>query len=259
MRQIARIIAIAAGIAVSSSAALAASQVLGITATNAPIPLRCNDVDCSAVTGSFCLQHERMMPSWGAVYEATHPERLTLALALRDGSTVRVAGGSSIRFDAYDGYTMVRMSVPRTLLTAHGATAVALEIGPGVALVPRPLPGDPNPQSADEVALATGPMRAAAASYLDRRSAATDAARLLVALVNALPEQRAIDDHDGRLWRNTITADVAATIDPAAVAKARHAYESCHDLPDLRRCLISQHHDLMEHGNIAFWDETAGY
>src|SRR5262249_19478313 len=150
---------------------------------------------------------------------------------------VRIAGASWIRFSAYNGYTMVRMSVPRALVATYGATAVALEIGPGVALVPLPLADDPQPQSAEEIAHATGPMRSAAASYLDKPSPTTDAARLLVALVNALPEQSAIDDHDGTLWRNTITADLATSIDPAAVAKARHAYDSCRDLSDLRRCL----------------------
>ena len=258
MRLIAGLVAIVSGI-VASGSAIAASQVLGLTASNAPLPFRCDGADCTAVTSSFCLQRERMMPSWGTFYRASHPERLTLALSLHDGTVVRIPGAPWIEFSAYNGYTMVRLSVPRALVAAHGATAVALEIGTGVALVPLPLADDPQPQSADEIAYATGPMRSAAASYLDRPSATTDAARLLVALVNALPEQSAIDDHDGTLWRKTITADLAAGIEPAAVAKARRAYDSCRDLSDLRRCLISQHHDIMEHGNIAFWDELAGY
>ena len=251
-------IAILIGI-VAAGPVLAAPQVLGLTASNAPISFTCEGDSCTAVAGTFCLQRERMMPSWGTPYQATHRERLTLALLARGGTIARVAGGPWIKFSAYNGYTMVRMSVPRALLAAHGATAVAAEIGPGIALVPRPLAGDGNPQAADEIALATGPMRGAAAHYLDEPSLGTDAARLVAALVNALPEQRAIDDNNSRLWQDTITDGLAGAVDPAAVSTARHAYESCRDLTDLRRCLISQHHDLMERGNVAFWDETAGY
>jgi hypothetical protein len=200
-----------------------------------------------------------MIPNWGAAYVPSRPERLTLALLARDGSIARIAGGPWIKFNAYDGYTMVRMSLPRALLAAHGATAVAAEIGPGIALVPLAQAGDGNPQSADEIALATGPMRIAAAHYLDRPSVGTDAARLVAALVNALPEQHTIEDDNSGLWQTTITDGVAGSVSPAALSSARHAYQSCRELTDLRRCLISQHHDLMERGNVKFWDETAGY
>lgn len=259
MRMISAALAILIGIAVHGGTAVAAPQVLGLTAGNAPIPFSCVGDSCTAVAGSFCLQRERLMPGWGTPYEASHPERLTLALLARDGSVARIAGGPWIKFSAYNGYTMVRMSVPRALLAAHGATAAAAEIGPGIALVPLPQAGDGNPQSADEIALATGPMRIAAAHYLDRPSVGTDAARLVAALVNALPEQHTIDADNSGLWQNTITDGLAGAVDPAAVSGARHAYEICRDLTDLRRCLVSQHHDLMERGNVEFWDETSGY
>jgi len=125
--------------------------------------------------------------------------------------------------------------------------------------VPLPQADDTSPQSDDEIALATGPMRIAAARYLDQPSVGPDAARLVAAMVNALPELHAIDDDNSGLWQNTITDDVAAAVGPAAVSSARHAYEMCRGLTDLRRCLISRHHDFMENGNVAFWDETAGY
>jgi hypothetical protein len=259
MRLIAGIVAVLIGIAVYGGTAFAAPQVLGLTAGNAPIPFSCVGDSCTAVAGSFCLQRERVMPSWGTLYEASHPERLTLALLARDGSVARIAGGAWIKFSAYNGYTMVRMTVPRALLDTYDAAAVAAEIGPGIALVPRPQAGDSNPQSTDEIALATGPMRIAAAHYLDRPSVGTDAARLVAALVNALPEQHTIEDDNSGLWQNTIADGLAGTVDPAAVSGARHAYEICRDLTDLRHCLVSQHHDLMERGNVQFWDETSGY
>jgi hypothetical protein len=259
MRFIAGFLASLIGLAGSIGSAWAAPQVLGLTASNAPVPLNCTGDSCTAVAGTFCLQHERVIPTWGAAYQASHPERLTLALLGRDGTIARIAGGPWIKFSAYSGYTMVRLSVPRTLLATHDATAAAVEIGPGIALVPLPQAGDGNPQSADELALAVGPMRIAAAHYLDQPSVGADAARLVAALVNALPEQHGIADDNSGVWSRTVTADLAATVDPAALAGAHSAYDRCRQQTDFRRCLVSRHREFMEDGNDKFWDETAGY
>lgn len=259
MRLIAGTFAILIGLAVTVGGAFAAPQVLGLTASNAPIPFSCVGDSCTAVAGTFCLQRERVIPTWGTPYRASHPERLALSLLGSDGTITRIDGDPWIRFSAYAGYTMVRLSVPRALLGTHDATAVAVEIGPGIALVPLPQAGDSNPQSADELALATGPMRIAAAHYLDQPSAGTDAARLVAALVNALPEKHGIDDDNSGLWPGTITAGLANSVDPAAISGARTAYDRCRQQTDIRRCLVSRHREFMEDGNDKFWDETAGY
>jgi hypothetical protein len=251
--------ACAAAIVVGGGTSLAAPQVLGLTASLAPISFHCDGDTCAALAGTFCLQHERVMPTTGTRYRATHPERVTLVLFDGEGDALRIAGDPWISFAAYDGYTMVRMSVPRRLLAERGAAAVGVDIGPGVALVPVSQAGDGNPQSADEIALAAGPLRLAAAPYLDRPAIATDSARLLAALVNAMPEQQRIADDRVGLWQRTITGGLEDALTPGAVAGARAAYDGCGDLPDLRHCLIARHRDLMERGNIAFWDETAGY
>jgi hypothetical protein len=258
MRSIAATFAMLLGIGLSGTA-LAAPQVLGLTASNGPIPFTCDDDDCSALAGTFCLQRERSLPVWGAPYVASHPDRLTLAFLTRDGRIARLAGGPWVRFTAYNGYTMVRMAVPHRLLAEHDATAVALEIGPGISLVPAPQPGDTDPQSADEIAFATGPMRVAAARYLDQPSAAIDAARLVTALVGALPERRTIHDDYGDVWRHTITAGVTEDLDPAALSSARDAYDRCRGQPEIRHCLMSRHRELMERDNVRYWQESAGY
>jgi hypothetical protein len=259
MRLIAGTFAVLLGLGATVGGAFAAPQVLGLTASNAPIPFSCTGDSCATVAGTFCLQRERVIPTWGTPYQASHPERLTLALLGRDGRITRIAGGPWIRFSAYSGYTMVRLGVPQALLAAHDATAVAVEIGPGIALTPLPQAGDSNPQSADELALAVGPMRIAAARYLDHPSVGTDAARLVAALVNALPEQHGIDDDNSGLWPSTITDGLANSVDPAAISGARKAYDRCRQLTDIRRCLVSRHREFMEDGNEKYWDETAGY
>lgn len=258
MRLIATGLAVLLGIGLNGTAS-AAPQVLGLTASNAPIPFACDEDVCTALAGTFCLQRERVIPAWGTPYTASHPHRLTLALLDRDGRATRLAGAPWVRFTAYNGYTMVRVTVLRDVLAAHDATAVALEIGPGISLVPTPQAGDMDPQDADEIALATGPMRLAAARYLDQPAVSIDAARLVAALVNALPEKRTIHDDYSGLWQSAITTEMTRGLNPAAQSFARTAYDRCRDLSDFRLCLMSRHRALMAGENARYWDESAGY
>jgi hypothetical protein len=252
--------AIGVAICVGNGPALAAPQILGLMASNSPIPLSCTDTECTAIAGTFCLQRERDIPRYGTPYSATHAEQLTLALLTRDGAVHRLPGGRWLGFSGYDGYTTVRLSLAKSLLDDVGASAVAVEIGPGVALVPTPQAGDTDPQGADEVALATGPMRIAAGRYLDKPTVDGDAARLVTALLNALPAHYTIHDDYSRVWQTAITGDIVRTVDPAALPRAAEAYRKCSGSPQfLRSCLVYRHRELMEPDNIKFWQETGGY
>ena len=249
------------GIVVGGAMAAAAPQILGLMASNAPVLLNCTGQECTAIAGTFCLQHERDIPPYGTPYNATHPERLTLAVMTRSGRVRRLPGGGWLRFTGYDGYTTVRMSLPKSFFDAVGGSAVAVEIGAGIALVPSPQLGDQNPQGDDEVALAVGPMRMAAGRYLDQPSVDADAARLVTALLNTLPEQYTIADDYARLWETAITDDVAKSAGPAALSRAQEAYRKCSSASAqyLRGCLVYRHRELIEPANKAFWDETTVY
>jgi hypothetical protein len=250
---------IAAALLLLSSPAAAAPQVLGLMASNGPVPLNCDERDCSAIVPSFCLQRERAMPSYGTAYEPTHPEQLTLALTTADGTVRRLPAAAHLRFAGFDGYTTVRISLPRAVLADSGATAAVIEIGPGIALLPVAKAGDEDPQSADEIALAAGPMRLAAARYLDTPTVEGDAARLVAALMTALPRQSTLHDDHLRLWQTTIGRDVAARVEPAALDRARSVFERCAATSYFRGCLLSRQREIMEAGNLRFWDETSGY
>jgi hypothetical protein len=253
-------VGLAAGTAAAVAPAVAAPQILGLMASKAPIPLRCDGPTCSAIAGTFCLQRERDIPQYGMPYRPTHAEQLTLAVLTRDGTVRRLPAGGRLSFAGYDGYTTIRMSVPKAVLADLGATAVAVEIGPGVALVPTPQAGDANPQAADEVALATGPVRLAAGRYLDKSAPDADAARLVTALLNALPEHYSIHDDYSHLWQTAITDDVAGTVDPTALPQAQDALRKCSNSQQMMRsCLVYRHRELMEPDNIRFWQEMGGY
>jgi hypothetical protein len=249
------------GIVVGGTMAAAAPQILGLMASNAPVLLNCAGQECTAIAGTFCLQHERDIPAYGTPYNATHPEQLTLAVMTRSGDVRRMPAGNWLRFSGYDGYTTIRISLPESFLDAVDGTAVAVEIGAGIALVPSPQVGDKNPQGDDEVALAVGPMRIAAGRYLDQPSVDSDAARLVTAMLNTLPEHYTIDDDYARLWETAITDDVARSVGQAALSRAQEAYRKCSSASAqyLRGCLVYRHRELIEPDNKAFWEETTGY
>jgi hypothetical protein len=243
------------------AAASAAPQVLAMMANDEPVPFICTERECYGLVGTFCLQQDRDVPHYGQPYEATLPERLKVSLIDDEGAVRAVDGKTAgLRFQGYSGYSMVRVSLPRAGLDRLGAVAVALQVGPGVSLVPQAEAGDRNPQSPEEIALATGPMRAAA-RYLDEPSVTGDSARLVAALINGLPEQRTIHDKYDGLWERTIGADIGQQVAPQALRHAERSYRTCVEFAfgSLRQCLLSEHRQLMIPENRAYWEGTAGY
>src|SRR5262245_51461091 len=77
--------------------ASAAPQVLALMTSDQPIPLACNDSECSALVGTFCLQRDRDIPVYGQPYEANLPERLTLSLLDAKGAVRQIeAAGADL-------------------------------------------------------------------------------------------------------------------------------------------------------------------
>jgi len=243
--------------------ASAAPQVLAMMASDEPVPLICTDRECYGLVSTFCLQRDRDVPPYGQPYEATLPERLTLSFIDDTGAVQQVtAAAAALRFHGYSGYSMVRVSLPRAEMDRLGAAAVALQVGPGISLVPVATSDDRNPQTPDEIALATGPLRIAASRYLDRPSVSADSARLVAALINGLPESRTIhDDYNTGLWDRAIGADLRQQANPEALRRAERSYRSCVKFEEgsLRLCLLSHHRQMMTQENRDFWEDTGGY
>src|SRR5262245_10243716 len=146
-----------------TAGASAASQVLGLVASNgAATPLACVDGQCSAQFSTFCLQQNRPAPSRGDDYAVAAGGSLTLLAKTAAGQTLRIPANDMLQIHSLIGFTSVEISLPKAKLAELGATDLAVEVGPTVSLIPIAKSGDPNPQTDDEVALATGPMRLAA-------------------------------------------------------------------------------------------------
>jgi hypothetical protein len=248
-------------------AANAAPQALGLVASSGvPTPLTCAEGVCSAVFTTFCLQEARPGPSYGDRYTVAPGGSVDLVLTMADGRQARVPAADRVSFTSLVGFTSLKISLPQESLDGLGALAAAVEIGPGVSLIPVAQAGDPNPQTAEELALATGPMRAAGAQRFEGAAAQAGAARLTTVLINALPAREAYGERVGEaLWRGTMTPQIVASATPEALAAARQVYDTCRIALDsrsalsMRSCLELEHAELMARENHAFWESMAGY
>jgi len=247
--------------------AAASPQILGIVASNGqPTPLICSDGSgCRARFSAFCLQQDRPSPSQGTAYRLAEGSSITLVATYPDGRIERRSVGPLVRFESRFGFTSVDAVLPGSISSSLETASLALEIGPAATLLPVAEANDPDPQTPDEIAVATGPLRAAAARLFDQPSPTADAARLTTEAINALPpvhsESRLGLD---RLWADTIAAGKAAGASEEGIAQADALWQSCElavasrTRLSMRECLELRHTDLMAHTNRQFWDETGG-
>ena len=156
-----------------------------------------------------------------------------------------------------------KKAVPRRPPRNHGAgNSIRVYFRQGKPFRRRPRI-DPWPLTGHDVASATGPLRAAAASLFDRGGENTVAARITNRLINAAPVGRpmAANRRDG-LWRRVVGADPADAADPGTLSAAR-IFTLCRRLAaegaysTLRLCLEKQHDALMVETNGRYW-QTLG-
>jgi hypothetical protein len=250
--------AAAAGVSLTAPAS-AAPQILGVVASIAPMPLTCSGETCTAQLSAFCLQRQREVPAEKTAYNAADPQAFTLIASRADGSTFQVPLSNRVAFSSAFGYASVRVSVPHALLDQLHATSIAIEAAAGAAVVPVAVAGDPDPQTADEIALTTGPLRELASRHFDAPSTERDAAQVIEAMVNGLPI-RFWEGPENRstLWDRQVTAQLQGAASAEAIALARSVYEGC--LPNsysMRQCLELKHMNLLSDANRAYWDEAS--
>jgi len=262
------VFAICAVLALPAAPAHAASQVLGLVASNGlPTPLHCQDGTCSGHVSAFCLQEQRPAPSADSEYLLAPGSRLTLIAQLADGRKVRLPADDLVTIRTRIGFTSVRISLPEERVKALAAVSVAIDVAPMASILPRAVADDPNPLTEQEIALATGPMRKAAQSRFEAPGEASDAARLSSFLVNLLPddEPQTTEGRDA-VWNEAVALAELSDRDLSAtgIADAHRIYSNCElsiaslSSFNLRSCLEIHHADLMAETNRAFWESTGG-
>jgi len=260
-------VAAAAWIGLSAGPAAAASQALGLVASNGlPTPLHCQDGTCIGHFSAFCLQEQRPAPSANSEYLLAPGGAMTLIATLRDGRTLRLPANDMLTIRTRIGFTSVRVSIPEAKVKSLGAVSAALEVAAMTSILPRPVAGDPDPQSAEEIALATGPMRRAAEQPFENPGEASDAARLSSLTINLIPEDEP-QTAAGRdaLWNQVVAlASRSRSLTPGGVEEAQRIYSACEisvaskSSFNLRSCMELHHADLMALTNRGFWDSTGG-
>ena len=85
------LLAVLALTALPAAHAEAATQILGLVASNGvPTPLRCEDGVCRGFFNSFCLQQERPAPALDSKYQLVPGAGLTVVARRADGSVIRL-------------------------------------------------------------------------------------------------------------------------------------------------------------------------
>jgi len=118
-----------AAFAIPASGASAASQVLGLVASNGvPTPLICVDGQCSAQFSTFCLQQSRPAPRARRLWRG---RRRQLDAGCRNGGRPNPPPAGRRRVDIHSliGFTSVEISLPPRKLAELGATAVRSRSG----------------------------------------------------------------------------------------------------------------------------------
>jgi len=256
-----------AAIGLPLSGATAATQVLGLVASDgAPTPLTCSGGQCSAQFSTFCLQQSRPAPSRGDDYTVAAGGQLTLIARTGAGQTLRIPANGLLQIESVIGFTSVEIGLPKAKLAELGASEVAVEVGPAVSLLPLAAADDRNPQTEDELALATGPMRRAATAMFESPGTASDAARIATVLINALPakDSESPEQRNG-LWVAMLGSPAIVNATAGGREAAEQMYEACkiaidsHSAYSLRNCLELRHADLLAETNHQFWKDSVGY
>ena len=250
------------------SRAEAAPQILGLMASaGMPTPLHCRDGLCAGYFASFCLQEAREAPADGQDYRVAPGGNLMLDAALADGRHLQLHAEGLAIIRVKEGYLSVQIGLPAVKLEALGipmkGASLALEVGPETSILPVEQVGDADPQSPEEVAEATGPLRHLAARILDRSDEDTDAARWVGLLINALPPENSAEPVAlGALFRQVVESASAPRQANDGLDEAAQIVQTCQSLPATSLatgfCLADQQHGLVSILNSEYWDEAGG-
>jgi len=244
--------------------ALAAPQILGVTAQSEPVDLQCRDGVCTAELASFCLQKRRDDPEPGTAYTIHGDGRVDLHVKTTDGRHLVLPAKGRVTLTARRSFTAVSLSVTEAALVSMSAESVKVSVGEGVSLVPVPVIGDPDPITEEELAYVTSSLRGKADAWLGGNQSKPVAVEIVNRLINAtpLPGERMAHNDRRDLWK-TVVGDDSKSFDAAGRQRAADMYEAClfrvevGRYPSLRSCLEVKQDSLLLDLNTRYWKSNA--
>ena len=237
--------AVVAGLWLAATGAEAAPQILGLVASNGvPTPLSCENGLCSGFVSSFCLQAGRPSPKVDTEYRLASGSGLVLIARRADGSSIRLPGDDLVAVRSRVGFSSVTVSLPEAQLKALGAVSAAIEVAPLTSVLPVAEAGDGDPQTAADIAYATGPKRRIAQQSFETPGEASDAAKLAALVINSLPAEEPKDETARHaVWEKALMLAAGSPLDPHGIAEAAAMYRNCgasvdaHTAANLKVCM----------------------
>jgi len=228
-------------------------QILGVVATSAPIPMRCENGECTANLATFCLEPDRYQPSGGDAYRPADTTKLQITRLDAQGQPVIIDTPARYQSDYY--YTSIQVVVPEA---AVGDGALFITALPGAALLPVPAANDENLHTPDQISQALGQARSLASAYFENGDPDVEGAQLLNRALSLLPPHgRVADAERERIWQSTLKS--SGQISAKGKARGADLYETCEKTADLadyytmRGCLKRQNRQLLVNPNAEFW------
>lgn len=243
----------------SLAAAHAAPQVLGVVASAQPTTLFCAKGECTAQLTAFCLTEHLASPSRNTPYQAHNPQVVKVTGHRADGTKLTLDVADALRFSSARGHLAVKVSLPQAVMRQHALASITITVEDGLSLVPEPRANDPKPLTQTDIALATGPLRAAATRIVDHAGTPVEAAQLTTLVINALPARgRATDAERTAVWDKTI-AGLNTVENKDSMTLVSQAHDQCQTVTragftSLRQCLSSAHDGFMGRLNKKYWD-----
>lgn len=248
------------------STGYAAPQILAVMASLSPQPVHCGSAVCTTSFTSYCLQRERDVPTTGQAYTPTHEKAFTLIITRKDGSEVEVPAMHNVAFASARGYSSVRVTIPKDVITSRDGVSAKIVAAAGASLMPEVVPGDLNPITEAELAFATKSLREHGQDIVDATPDAKAAQIVNRIAATIIPKVPASNEALEELWHKVI--DDLGTTRPAgadAIKRARGIYEWCkerssyHSMGGIKSCLEFKHDDTIMKLNTDYWESQPGY
>lgn len=242
------------------TAAFAAPQILGVVATETPLPMSCVENVCTVEVSGVCLQERRPAPETGTAYRVAKGSKLTLVVQGRSGKTHSMPVDKHVEIRSLRLFNSLTISLPVRLVhdLSDGVVSASLSIAPFTTLLPVAEIGDPRPLSESEIRQYTGRLRALAERAFGFDKANLNATRVLNHMVNMLPADSSIGAEGiAKLGRSMSKKYIAKM--PRATRLVDRALRTCREklrverTPHLRACLSNQHDMLNSNTTRNVW------